>query len=151
MVTELGIKGTAGLATYKGDEYIILSGYAGLRKILTGTRYKADNAKVIDLLIGRTRLIRSAIKGSFLTIVLVAGVDVLDCYMDDKMTKAEMGLTVSVDVMKAAGGIGGGGGRGGGGGDDNGAPCGRIPVAVGIGVGIAVGVALDAAFPTHTT
>lgn len=32
---------------YQGRQYVVLSGYPGLRRILTGTRYSVDNAKLV--------------------------------------------------------------------------------------------------------
>ncbi len=89
---------------YKGERYVILKGRAGLRNILKGTRYKAENPKLVDLAIGEVNVlqkVKSDVKGSVLTIVLVSAIDVLDAYLsDDETKKKDLPYTIGVDVVK---------------------------------------------------
>ncbi|MFY2737438.1 hypothetical protein [Pseudocitrobacter faecalis] len=47
-----------------GVEYIKISGYPGLRRILNGTRYRANNLQMLELGIGRRGIQSTIIKGA---------------------------------------------------------------------------------------
>lgn len=65
ILKEMGFTGKAVIRTYKGTDYIVLSGRAGLRSILTGTRYRFDNTKIVKMVIGKAGLAKSALKARF--------------------------------------------------------------------------------------
>lgn len=149
---KLGLWGRASIRVHKGKEYVVISGYAGLRKILTGTRYLATNPKVADLVIGTQRLARSAMNTNAWAIVLVVAVDVGEALVDsilrdEAFLTQELGFKIAANVGKAAlsglagfvasalvAGIAG-------------APV-VAPIAAGILVGLAVSYALNKVAPT---
>jgi hypothetical protein len=102
ILKEMGFTGKALVRNYKGEEYIVLSGYAGLRTILTGTRYKAANIKIVDMVIGKAGVAKSALEGTGLTVVLVAAADIFEYVMNDTETLADLGVQVATDLTKAA-------------------------------------------------
>lgn len=144
---KLGIKGKAAIKVVNGKSYVIIAGYPGLRKILTGTRYLASNAKVADLVIGTKALGRSALKSTPLAIGVIAAADVLQFILDDKdLLSRELGFTLLVDIGKSGiaslcGFIAGAALTA------AGAPV-VVPIAAGIVLAIVVGKALDDAVPT---
>lgn len=144
---KLGITGKAYIKTYKGKQYVILKGYAGLRKILTGTRYLASNVKVVDLVIGTGRMAKSAVKSSALSVILVTADNVLKHVLEDKdLLSREFGFRMATDLTKSAVSaiiaLAGGAAL-----TALAAPV-AVTIAGGIIIGLAVGLALDAAFPT---
>jgi hypothetical protein len=144
---KLGFTGRAAIRTIKGVDYVVISGYPGLRKFLNAPKYKLTNLKVADLVIGTSRLANSAVKGTALSIVLVTASDVLEAVLDDKkLLELELGFTILTNVSKAvfsglAGFIAGVTVAA------LGAPV-VWPIAAGIVIGIVVGQALDKIFPT---
>ena len=92
--------------TYNGKEYVILKGYPGVRRILTGTRYGVQNAKAISMGLGRGALKDSAKGGFFVTAILLTAWDVADYFLRDEATLGQLLGSVASDVTKAA--IGGG-------------------------------------------
>lgn len=151
-VKYLGWFGKASIRTIKGKQYVVIAGYAGLRKILKGTKYLASNAAVKDLVIGVARHGEEALKSFRLGVIVVAVVDVLEAALDwmfnDKefLTK-ELGFTIVADIGKQAistlvGYLVGAGLAA------AGIPV-AFPIAAGIVLGLVVGLALDYILPTE--
>lgn len=146
---KLGVSGKASIRVIKGKEYVVISGYAGLRKFLNAPKYLATNVKVADLVIGTTQLGKSAIKGIPLSIILVSAADVLESILDDKeLLRVELGFTILTSISKATiGSIAG---------FVVGAALSVAslpvvwPISAGIVVGIYVGNKLDEVYPTET-
>jgi hypothetical protein len=143
---KLGLKGKAAIKVINGNQYVVIAGYAGLRKILTGTKYLPSNVKVADLVIGTAKLAKSAVKTTALSIVLVGAADVLEAVLDDKdWLSTEVELTVLSDMTKqtigavagyvAAALL-----------SVAGAPV-CVPIAAGIVIALAVSSALDSYYP----
>lgn len=84
-----------------GKSYVILKGYAGLRKYITGTRYLADHAKMIALGIGKGAAQGARMSG-VLTIVLVGAANVVQYILDDEALLTDLGVALFVDFSKAA-------------------------------------------------
>lgn len=88
------------ITTIAGKTYIVLKGYPGLRKILTGTRYLSTNTKIVEMGIGKLGAAKSVVSGAKITIVLMIafrGVDTL--LSDEKMWHYFVG-SVSTDIAK---------------------------------------------------
>ncbi|WP_020197897.1 hypothetical protein [Vibrio owensii] len=103
--TKLGLKATFGMrmATYYnqvGTEMIKLSGYSGLRRILTGTTYRLDNPKVVQLGIGKYGLANSIKSGTVLTIYVAAGFRILDYALNDEVFLTDLIGSLAVDIVK---------------------------------------------------
>lgn len=145
---KLGFTGRAAIRNIKGVEYVVISGYPGLRKFLNAPKYKPTNVKVADLVIGTSRLAKSAVKGTALSVVLITAADVLEAVLDDKqLLEAELGFKILTNVSKAvisglAGFLAGISVAA------MGAPV-ILPIAAAIVVGIVVGQVLDNVFPTE--
>ena len=101
LISEFGVSAQRVLLrTYAGRQYVIFKGYAGQRKILTGTRYLASNPKVVRLAIGPKGILKSVKGGFVLTAVLCTGVDVFDHFIRDSSTLYELLGTVTSDLTK---------------------------------------------------
>jgi hypothetical protein len=88
--------------TYKGEEYLILKGYPGLREVFTGTRYKIASPLILKYGVGKVGVLKSAMKGTFVSIIIVSTVDVAQAFLsDDKTLRDTLGLTITVDIAKA--------------------------------------------------
>jgi hypothetical protein len=100
LLKDFGVTGQYYIKMYNGKEYIIFKGYAGLRKVVTGTRYLSDNAKVLEMAIGRAGVIRSGIKAGVLSLVLIAAADVAEYFLRDDETLEELGVKLFDDIAK---------------------------------------------------
>jgi hypothetical protein len=101
LTSDLGYAGTqAYIKLYGGKAHIILKGHPGLRKILTGTKYGVQNAKVIKMGIGRYGAAQAAKSGGVLTIVLVTAYRVIDYFLTDSTTLNQLIGTLATDVVK---------------------------------------------------
>ena len=86
--------------TYNGAQYIIFKGYAGLRSILTGTRYGVKNPKIVSMGIGPHGARASIRQGGILSVVLLTAVNVIDYVLTDEMTLADLIGQMASDVVK---------------------------------------------------
>ncbi|MGK4441743.1 PAAR domain-containing protein, partial [Yersinia proxima] len=68
---DFGIRATV-YVNHKGTELIKLTGYAGIRKVLTAPVFALKNPKVVDLGIGKYGLKNSIISGARLTFYVAA-------------------------------------------------------------------------------
>jgi hypothetical protein len=83
----------------KGD-YIILKGYSGLRKILTGTRYLATNPIVVQMGFG-LKGIQGVAKGGFiLGLVVSTAIETLDWLFNDEKTMVDLVGGIGVEAVK---------------------------------------------------
>ncbi|WKE64624.1 hypothetical protein PVT67_13225 [Gallaecimonas kandeliae] len=88
--------------TTNGQTYVVFKGYAGLRKILTSTRYLASNSKVVQLgITGQT--LRSSVKGGVLiTVVFSIAFNTIDWIFKENYHWSNWLGTLATDVTKAA-------------------------------------------------
>lgn len=101
LMGDLGFAGTKTYIKYYGGKaHFILKGYPGLRSILNGTRYGIQNAKVIQMGLGKYGAIQAAKGGGILTIVLVSTYRVIDYFLTDSATLNQLIGTLAVDVVK---------------------------------------------------
>ena len=110
VLKKLGITGTFYEKSIKGKRYMILKGYPGLRGgswwnslvrgSLRGTKYLEETFKTLRLEVGRADLIKSGVRGSGVTFVFVATIDVAQFFLDDQETLAELGVNIVVDLAK---------------------------------------------------
>jgi len=86
--------------SYNGVNYIIFKGHAGLRSEFSGTRYRADNPKIISMGIGRLG-VREAVKaGARLTIVLMGAYRITEYLLKDNVTLTRLIGSFAIDVAK---------------------------------------------------
>jgi hypothetical protein len=98
----LGGLGQAYVKSYNGKSYIILKGHAGLRRILTGTRYLANNTQVMALGLGKHAAQAAVRSGGILTVVLVGAYRIADFFLRDEATLTQLIGYLAVDVVKVA-------------------------------------------------
>ena len=101
LIGDLGYGGTkAYIKRYGGNTHIILKGHPGLRKILTGTKYGIQNAKVIKMGLGKYGAVNAAKGGGVLTIILLSTYRVVDYFLKDNSTLNTLIGTLATDVVK---------------------------------------------------
>lgn len=88
-------------STYKGKEYVILTGRPGLRKVLKGTRYSARNQQLIELGIGRYGIQASAISAFKISCYFSGAIEVLEWIFSDEATIADLFGGIAVELAKA--------------------------------------------------
>ncbi|MFS1424365.1 hypothetical protein [Shewanella sp. 10N.286.48.B5] len=91
------------IATYSGKLHIIFQGYAGLRQDLTGTRYLANNPKVISMGVGKLGGLKTITNGGVLTIIISAVFHSFDQLMNDQKTWHHFIGGMAVDIAIAVG------------------------------------------------
>ncbi|WP_444931377.1 hypothetical protein ACJJIF_06245 [Microbulbifer sp. SSSA002] len=95
-----GIGARAYIKNYGGKPHIILKGHAGLRTILTGTKYGIKNPKVISMGLGKAGAVAAAKQGGILTVVLLSAYRVADYFLTDQATLNQLVGTLATDVVK---------------------------------------------------
>ncbi len=100
----LGDLGGAGVKVYVknygGRAHIILKGYPGLRRILTGTKYGIRNPKVVTMGLGRVGAVHAARVGGILSVVLMTGYRVIDYFLTDRQTLSHLVGHLATDIVK---------------------------------------------------
>ncbi|WP_069710465.1 hypothetical protein [Pseudomonas savastanoi] len=84
-----------------GKEYVIITGRPGLRSVLKGTRYLAQNAKLIEVGIGKYSLNGEAIKGFKLSAYVAVGIELLEHFLSDESVMSDLFVGVGVELVKA--------------------------------------------------
>ncbi|WP_242685613.1 hypothetical protein [Photorhabdus sp. RW14-46] len=97
---KLGIKATEYMGK-DGNRYIKISGYAGVRKIITASRYKAANMKMISMGIGQQGLNSGIVKGMKFSIFFSAAYRTVELIFKDEYTLADFLGNIAVDLAKA--------------------------------------------------
>lgn len=88
--------------TQNGKKYIVFKGRAGLRNVLTGTRYLANNTKVMQLGIGGQAMRSSARGGVLISVIFSATLNTIDWIYEDEFRWTNWLATISTDIVKAA-------------------------------------------------
>ncbi|ARU59472.1 multipass membrane protein [Oleiphilus messinensis] len=88
------------IKAHNGKTYIILKGYPGLRSIFTGTRYLANNSKVIQMGIGKEAVKGMIKSGGVFTLVLLSAYRVADYFIRDEATWHDIVGGMAVDIVK---------------------------------------------------
>lgn len=102
MLSKIGGLGTkARISTKNGKQYVILTGYPGLRKALKGTRYGIRNAELIDIGIGKYGVRGSSIKGFKLSCYFAVGIEIAEYIFNDKAVLSDLFAGVGVELIKA--------------------------------------------------
>lgn len=87
--------------TQGGKQYLVFKGRAGLRQVLTGTRYLANNTKVMSLGVGGQALKESAKGGLLISVVFSLSINSLTWLFKDEFRWTDWLATVSTDILKA--------------------------------------------------
>ena len=78
-----GVGARAYIKSYGGKPHIILKGHAGLRTVLTGTKYGIKNPKVISMGLGKSGAVAAAKQGGILTVIVLSAYRVVDHFLTD--------------------------------------------------------------------
>jgi hypothetical protein len=100
VIKDLGLTGKAIPKVIDNRQYIILTGYAGLRKYLPGTIYSVNNRKIIQMAIGEMGIKDMVKGGARLTIYLTVPLTILECILKDQTTMSQVIGHVSSDLIK---------------------------------------------------
>jgi hypothetical protein len=101
LVGDLGGFGAkVSVKNYGGRAHIILKGYPGLRRILTGTKYGVRNPKVVTMGLGRAGAVHAARAGGILSVVLMTGYRVIDYFLTDRQTLSHLVGNLATDIVK---------------------------------------------------
>jgi hypothetical protein len=85
LTMDLGIFGKAVTKEINGRQYVVFSGYAGLRTIFRGTRYSLDHHKVVRMGIGQIGDQNIVKSGARLTIYITVPLTILECILKDEV------------------------------------------------------------------
>ncbi|GJL49601.1 MAG: hypothetical protein NPIRA01_08280 [Nitrospirales bacterium] len=90
--------------TYNGRSYLIFKGYAGLRQVLKGTRYRDiwGNKKLLSLALGKAGLGKNALMSGVWSVALLTTTNVMEFLVRDELTWADLGANVTVDLGVSA-------------------------------------------------
>lgn len=101
LVGDLGSFGAqAYVKTYGGKPHIILKGYPGLRRVLTGTKYGIKNPTVIAMGLGKAGAIHAARSGGIISVVLLSTHRIADYFLSDQATLSQLIGSLATDVVK---------------------------------------------------
>lgn len=102
LIRELGLTGRVKVVSHRSKQYVIFKGNPRSRSILTGTRYLASNAKVVDMAIGRRGVDKVIASGARISILFTIPINILTHIISDDQTKAEFLSAVATDIAKAS-------------------------------------------------
>ncbi|WP_225934153.1 hypothetical protein [Pseudomonas azerbaijanoccidentalis] len=84
-----------------GKQYVVLTGYPGLRNRLKGTRYGIRNAQLVEVGIGKYGIRGSSVKGFKLSCYVAVGIEVLEWVFNDEAVLSDLFAGVGVELIKA--------------------------------------------------
>jgi hypothetical protein len=97
---DLGLTGRAETKIIKGRQYIIFKGYPGFRTLFPGTRYLADNRKIVQMAVGALGIKHMVKGGALLTICITVPLTILECFLNDQYTMSALIGNVASDLAK---------------------------------------------------
>lgn len=84
-----------------GKQYVILTGYPGLRNRLKGTWYVIRNAQSVEMGIGKYGIRGSSISGFKLSCYVAVGIEVLEWIFNDEAVLTDLFAGVGIELIKA--------------------------------------------------
>ncbi len=85
---------------YNQKKYIIFKGYPGKRNVFRGTRYLADNPKIVRMAVGPKGL-KSSVRGGFvLSVVLCTSIEIFSYFMNDSTTLPHLLGTITSEIFQ---------------------------------------------------
>lgn len=100
IIAELGFKGKVLLKNSGGRQYVIFKGAKNSRKLITGTRYLADNPKVVSLGVGKLAQAKSITKGCKIAFVVDAGINIAEFLLSDEHSLSKLIGKTTTDLVK---------------------------------------------------
>ena len=104
LLRELGLNGSYYTKEINGRTYVILRGYAGLRQVLSGSRYLTTNPKVIAYGLTRAAAAAEGAVNVIITIVVLVPMEVLRLIMDEQALSQTLGNILSGIMVSALAG-----------------------------------------------
>jgi hypothetical protein len=102
LLSDIGGFGTKIRISIKnGKQYVILTGYPGLRLRLKGTRYGIRNAQLVDVGIGKYGIRGSSIEGFKLSCYVAVGIEALEWIFNDEAVLSDLFAGIGVELIKA--------------------------------------------------
>ncbi|OTA18922.1 membrane protein [Xenorhabdus beddingii] len=98
---KLDIKATTHVGE-NGNKYIHISGHAGLRRLVKGTRYGASHPQMLAMGIGQQGLNSNIVKGVRFCIIFSIGYRVIEGIFKDEYTLADFIGNITMDMAKTA-------------------------------------------------
>ena len=91
-----------------GHDLVTFKGWPAGRKLISGTRYRLDNPKIVELQIGKTGLRAAGRESARFGIYIVVAADIVDFVANDRATLGQLlgNLTVDVPSVLIASAIG---------------------------------------------
>jgi hypothetical protein len=87
----------------KTGDLVVIKGWPAGRKLLSGTRYKIDNPKIVELQIGKTGIRAAAKESARFGLYLVVAIDVADYLLyRDQTTLGHLLASLTVDIPSVA-------------------------------------------------
>ncbi|MCP4338472.1 MAG: hypothetical protein GY799_06180 [Desulfobulbaceae bacterium] len=132
------------VSCYNGKNYLIFKGNHRARALITGTRYLAENTKLINIGVGRLGAANAVVKGVRITIVLTLAFRAIDTLLREEATWHDFIGASATDLVKV--GVAGGASFAAGAWVASGAAVGAVaigPLFAAIAVGFAVGYTLE--------
>ena len=81
-----------------GHDLVTFKGWPAGRRIITGTRYRLDNPKIVEMQIGRPGLRAAARESARFGLWLVVAIDVADYLLRDNATLGYLLASLTVDL-----------------------------------------------------
>lgn len=102
LLRDIGGFGTeARISVRNGKQYLIITGYPGLRRKLKGTRYGVRNAQLLELGIGKYGIRGSSISGFKLSCWVAVGIEVAEWVFSDERVMTDLFGGIGVELIKA--------------------------------------------------
>ena len=91
-----------------GHDLVVFKGRAGLRKLTKGTRYRVDDARIVEMQIGKPGIRAAAKESARFGVYLVVAIDIADYVLRDKSTLGQLlgNLTIDIPSVMLASAIG---------------------------------------------
>ncbi|WP_162473714.1 hypothetical protein, partial [Serratia microhaemolytica] len=90
----------------QGRGYIKISGYPGVRKILTGTRYSIKNKKILNIGIGSKGIENGILSGARFCLIFSAAYRAVELMLKDDYSLTDFFVNLSIDAAKLAVSVG---------------------------------------------
>ena len=104
VLREFGLNGKYYTKEINGRTYVILRGYAGLRKVLSASRYLTTNPKVIAYGLTRASQAAGASVNAIITFVVMVPMEIMKYVMDEQTLSQTFGEILSGTMVSALAG-----------------------------------------------
>lgn len=89
------------ISVKNGKQFVILTGYPGLRRRLSGTRYGVRHAKLVEMGIGKYGIRGTSVVGFKISCYVAVGIEVLEWIFNDEAIMSDLFAGVGVELIKA--------------------------------------------------